>query len=215
MAYTDTQKFGLGMGAGGLFSGLAGLFGGKGKNPSDIANQSISQIPNSTAPYYAPWLGAGMQSSNQLQDQYGQLTGDPGGKFNQIGNSFHESPGFKFALQQALQGAGHAAAAGGMAGSPQHEQQNMGLATDLANQDYYNYMTGATGLYGQGLQGLQGMSQQGQQAGSSMADQIAQSLSQKGQYDYEGQAGKNAAKSSAWGNLGSGLGLLGAFLPWH
>jgi len=104
------------------------------------------------------------------------------------GNSFHESPGFKFALQQALQGAGHAAAAGGMAGSPQHEQQNMGLATDLANQDYYNYMQGATGLYGQGLSGMQGLSQQGQQAGQSLADQIAQSLGQKAQYDYEGQA---------------------------
>jgi len=102
-----------------------------------------------------------------------------------------------------------------MAASPEHQQHNMELATNLANQDYYNYLNGATGLYGQGLSGMQGLSQQGQQAGQSLADQIAQSLAQQGQYGYEGQAGKNASQSSFFGNLGSGLGLLGAFLPWH
>lgn len=210
----NTTGFGLGMGAGNLLGGLAGMFG-KYNNPADVANKSISQIPNSTAPYYAPWLNAGMSTLPKLQGQYDQLTNDPGGKFNQIGNSFHESPGFQFALQQALQSSGHAAAAGGMAGSPQHEQQNMGLATDLANQDYYNYMKGSTDLYGKGLSGMQGLSEQGRESGQSLADQIAQSLADQSKYAYEGQNSKNAAKSSFFGNLGSGLGLLGAFLPWH
>lgn len=210
----NTTGFGLGMGAGNIFGGLGGIFG-KGKNPADTANRYVSQIPNATAPYYAPWLGAGMSTLPKLAGQYDELTNDPGAKLNQIGSSFHESPGFQFALQQALQGAGHAAAAGGMAGSPQHEQENMQLANNIANQDYYNYLSGATGLYGQGLSGMQGLSMQGQQAGQSLADQIAQSLGQQGQYAYEGQAGKNAAKSSGWSALGTGLGLAGAFLPWH
>ena len=112
-------------------------------------------------------------------------------------------------MQQALQGSNHQANAGGMFGSPQHSQQNMQLATDLANQDYYNYMNGATGLYGQGLQGGQNMTNQGQQAGQSQADMIAQALAQQAAYGYEGQAQKNQNKSGAFGNI---LGGLSSFL---
>jgi hypothetical protein len=103
-----------------------------------------------------------------------------------------------------LQGAGHAAAAGGMAGSPQHEFQNMGIATQLANQDYYNYLNQALGLYGKGLSGEQGLYAGGLGASQSMADQIAQALAQQAAYQYQGQAGQNAAKS---GFLSDILGL--------
>lgn len=211
MAFTDMQKMGLGMGAGGVLSGIAGMFN-KSKNPADVANQYISQIPGQTSQYFQPYMDAGKNALGSLQGQYGDLLNDPGGKLNKIGGGFQQSPGFQFALKQALQGAGHAAAAGGMAGSPQHEQQNMGLATDLANQDYYNWLGQATGLYGQGLQGQQGLAQMGQQSSQNMADMIAQALAQQGNYAYEGQAGRNSANNSLWSNIGSGLGMLGAFL---
>jgi hypothetical protein len=120
------------------------------------------------------------------------LIRDPSGRLNQIGAGFQQSPGFQFALQQALQGAGHASAAGGMAGSPQHEQQNMGLATNLANQDYYNFMDRALGLHGQGLQGMQGIAGMGLSAGKSLSDLIAQALAQRGAYEYAGNASQNA-----------------------
>jgi hypothetical protein len=189
------------------------LFGNK-KNPADEANKFISQIPGQTMQYLYPYSAYGQNALPRLQGQYDEILGNPGGKLNQIGESFHQSPGFQFALQQALQGAGHAAAAGGMAGSPEHEQRNMELGTNLANQDYYNYLKGATGLYGQGLQGEQGLASGGLTAGQSLADTIAQTLAQQGNYAYEGQAGKNQANNSLWSSLGSGLGLLGAFLPW-
>ena len=211
MAYTNMQKMGAGIGAGGVLSGIAGLFN-KGRNPADVANQYISQIPGQTSQYFQPYMDAGKNALGTLQGQYGDLLNNPGGKLNQIGGNFQQSPGFQFALKQALQGAGHAAAAGGMAGSPQHEQQNMGLATDLANQDYYNWLGQATGLYGQGLQGEQGLAQMGQQSSQNMADMIAQALAQQGNYAYEGQAGRNTANNSLWSNIGSGLGMLGAFL---
>ena len=211
----NMDRFGAGLGAGSLLSGIAGLFDKKhNKNPADVAHRYIGQIPGQTAGYYQPYIQAGQEALPGLQGQYGELLNDPGGKFNKIGEGFHESPGFQFALQQALQGANHAAAAGGMAGSPQNQQQDMSLATNLANQDYYNWMQGATGLYGQGLQGQQGLAGLGQQSASSLADMVAQSLAQQGQYAYEGQAAKNQAKNSLWSNLGSGLGLLSAFLPW-
>ena len=83
---------------------------------------------------------------------------------NQMGKSYQESPGLKNQIAQAMQGSGHAAAAGGMAGSPQHEQQNMQLSSDIASKDYNNWMQNALGLYNSGLSGQQGMAVMGQKA---------------------------------------------------
>lgn len=174
----------------------------------------LNQIPGQTQKYQQPWLQAGQNQLPGLQDQYSQLMNDPGGRMNKIGESFKESPGFKFAMQQALQGGNHAAAAGGMAGSPQHEQQNMQLATDLGNQEYNNWMKNALGQYDFGLQGSQGMANQGQQAGQSMADMIAQTLAQQGNLAFNGQQQQNQNKSDMWGNIFKGAGSLAAFNPW-
>ena len=174
----------------------------------------LNQIPGKTQQYQQPWFQAGKDAIPVLQDQYKQLLSDPGGKMNQIGQSFQQSPGFKFAMDQALQGGNHAAAAGGMAGSPQHEQQNMQLATNLGNQEYNNWMQNALGMYGQGLQGQQGMSQQGQQAGQSMADMIAQTLAQQANLAFQGQSQQNQNKNDMWGNIFKGAGSLAAFNPW-
>jgi hypothetical protein len=190
---------------------LSGLFGGN-KNPADAANKYISQIPGQTSQYFDPYINAGKNALPILQGQYGDLLNNPGGKVNQIGGSFQQSPGFQFALQQALQGAGHAAAAGGMAGSPQHEQQNMGIATQLGNQDYYNYLDKALGLYNQGLSGEQGMAGMGLTAGTSQADMIAQALAQQGNNAFRGQQDKNARNNSFWNGVGNlGGAALGAF----
>jgi|ERR1700675_4735475 len=191
---------------------LSDLFGGK--NPAYSAMPYLNQIPGQTQQYQQPWMQAGKDQLHGLQDQYSQLMNDPGGKMNKIGEGFKESPGFKFAMQQALQGGNHAAAAGGMAGSPQHEQQNMQMATDLGNQEYGNWMKNALGMYGQGLHGSQGMANQGQQAGQSMADMIAQTLAQQANLSFNGQQQQNQNKSDMWGNIFNGAGSLAAFNPW-
>ena len=196
------------LGGSAIGAGAMGMFGHN-KNPADAANHYIKQIQGQTQPHYQPWEDAGRNMLDPLQQQYGQLMNDPGGKFNQIGESFHESPGFKFALQQALQGNSNQANASGMGGSPQQTQQDMTLATNLANQDYYNYMQGAGNLYSQGLQGGQQMANQGQQAGQNQADQIAQALAQQAAYGYEGQGQRNQNKSGAFNNI---LGGLSSFL---
>jgi hypothetical protein len=186
-----------------------------GKNPAKDASNIIGQIPGQTQGYQQPFFEAGKNQLPGLTDQYGQLMKDPGGKMNQIGQSFQQSPGFKFAMQQALQGGNHAAAAGGMAGSPEHEQKNMQMATDMGNQEYNNWMQNALGMYGQGLQGSQGMANQGQQAGQSMADNIAQMLAQQANLSFNGQAQQNQNRSDMWGNIIKGGGSLAAFNPWH
>lgn len=175
----------------------------------------LQQIPGQLTPYYQPYMDAGTGAMTNLQGQYSDLINDPGGKYNQIGQSFHQSPGFDFAMQQALQGSDHAAASGGMAGSPQHEQQNQTLATNLANQDYYHYMEGATGMYDQGLKGEQGLMGQGFKATQSLTDQIAQELSQQARLQYGEDASKAAASSSIWGGAAEGASMAATmkFLP--
>jgi hypothetical protein len=194
-------------------SWFSNLFGG-GKNPADAAMPYLNQIPGQTQQYQQPFFEAGKNQLPGLQDQYSKLMNDPGGRMNDIGKSFQESPGFKFAMQQAMQGGNHAAAAGGMAGSPQHEQQNMQMATDLGNQEYNNWMDKALGMYGQGLNGSQGMANQGQQAGQSMSDTIAQTLAQQGNLAFQGQRQKNQNQNDLFGGAFNAAGSLAGFNPW-
>lgn len=196
------------------------IFGGGGyQNPAPYGQQYLSQIPGATGGYFNPYINAGQQTIPGLQAQYGNLTNNPGGVLNSIGAGYQQSPGFKFALDQALGGSDRAAAGGGMVGSPMHQQQNMELATNLANQDYNNWLGKATGLYGAGLQGQQGLYAGGLQAGGSMADMISQALAAQGQMAYTGQQNQNqmnASKRNSNMNLfGQGIGALGAFLPYQ
>lgn len=196
----------LGAGAGGMFgAGLGALFGNW-QNPADSAMGDMDQIPGQINKYLQPYIDQGQAQYGKLNDQYGQLMNDPGGRLNQIGAGYHQSPGFQFALQQALQGAGHAAAAGGMAGSPQHEQQNMGIATGLADQDYNQWLGNALGMYKTGLAGGQSIYNTGAQTGMAAGEDMASYFANRAKLQYEGQNAQNQRDEGIWGSIGSGLG---------
>lgn len=234
MALSNGQWGALGAGAAGL--GLSGL---NNQNPADAAQQYYNQIPGVLNNTYSGYINAGNNALPQMQNQYSNLlsnpTGtmssinsqspyqnllaNPGGFINDIGSNYHQSPGFQFALQQALQGANHAASAGGMAGSPQHEQQNMGVATGLANQDYNNYiqnslgayntgaqenqnwMTGGLGQYGQGLSGEQNIYNTGYGASNEYGQSLANALQSQGSLAFQGQAQQNQNQGDIFGSL--------------
>lgn len=167
-----------------------GLFGGY-HDPTKHAGQTLDQIPGQVQGYYNPYIFMGQNALGNLQNQFNQITGNPGQMLNQLGSGFQDSPGFEFALQQALQGSDHAAAAGGMAGSPMHEQQNMQLATNLGNQYYNNYLKNVLGLYGMGIHGEEDINHMGYNASNSMANQIRDALMSKSRLQYAGDAGRN------------------------
>jgi len=203
--------FGRGAGAASIGAGMYNLIH-PGKDISQDSMHTLDQIPEQTAQYYMPYFNAGTDALNKSKSQYDMLSQDPGKRLNQIGEDFHESPGFKFALQQALQATGNSSAAGGMAGSPEYQQNAMNTAQGLANQDYYNWMGHATDLYKTGVNGENDIAHMGQNAGSSMADQIAQVLSDKSQLQYENNVNKNKNRQSSWGNIIGGAAHLAAFL---
>lgn len=178
------------------------------KNPSDSAMNYMDQIPNMISQYSNPYIQAGQQALPGLQNNYGQLMNSPGQKLNTIGQDYHQSPGFQFALQQALQGSDHAAAAGGMAGSGQNQQQDMTLATNLANQDYNDWMKNALGLYGAGVNGEQGLYDTGAKTGVQAGQDMASILANKAKLAYEGQNAENENEGGMWGSLLGGAGTV-------
>jgi hypothetical protein len=189
-------------------SWLSELFHG-GKNPADVAQPYLEKIPGAVNPYYQPYINQGQQANQGLMEQYGHLINNPNDMYSQFGQGYKQSPGYQFKLNQALQAAGNAAAAGGMAGSPQHEQQNMQIGNDIASQDFNDYINHILGLYGVGLQGQQGLGQQGFQASLGYGDILGSNLAQQGQLAYEGQAGQNANRTGMFNNLISLGGTLG------
>ena len=193
-------------GIGGLATGIAGLFGGGGKNPADVGMNYLNNIPGQTQPYYQPYMDAGKGALSDLQNQYKDLLG--GGVQNKLGENYKESPGYQFALKQALNASNNAHAAGGQLGIPAHEQANMGIAQGLAYQDYNNYIKNQLGLYGEGLQGEQGLNTMGYNANTGFADNMANLSSLKAQYAKEGQDWKNEQKNAAWNNIFGSFGSL-------
>ena len=168
---------GMGMMGAGIGSMMSGW-----KNPSDSAMGYMDEMPGMISKYLDPYITRGLV---------------PGKTINDIGQDYQQSPGFKFALEQAIQGAGHAAAAGGMAGSPQHEQQNMTLATNLGNQDYNEWLKHALGVYGIGAQ-----------TGIAAGEDMASILANKAKLAYEGQNAENEHSGGMWGSLLGGAGTL-------
>lgn len=186
----------LGMGLGGL---LGSLFGGQsGPDPMSYLNQITGQAGQ----YLKPYSEAGQGMLPGLEKQYGALTNDPGGMLNEIGSQYHQSPGFNFSLQQALKGANQGAAAGGMAGSPMAQQQNMQIGTQLGNQDYYNWLGKAQGMYGTGLQGMQNMAGQGLESGMGLSNLISQALATQAQQAYANRANNQQSGGGIGGLLG-------------
>jgi hypothetical protein len=169
-----------------------GLFDWLGSDPSKAANKYLDQIPGMAHKAFDPYINMGQQMGKGLQDQYSQLMNDPGARMNQIGAGYQQSPGFQFALKQAMQAGGNAAAAGGMAGSPMHEFENMNTATGMANQDYNQYLQNAMGMYNTGLSGASGMYNTGANASNSMANMMNQNMQNQASNAYSGANWRNS-----------------------
>lgn len=203
------NKAGLSQALGTAGLGLGSvMMGGNYNNPADAAQPYFDQIPGTISPYYQPYINAGQGAMSSLQDQYGQLVNDPAAKLNSIGQGYQQSPGYQFKVDQATKAANQAAAAGGMLGSPMEQQQLASTVTGLADQDYYNWMNQALGLYGSGLSGYQGLNQMGYGASNELAQSLANALMSQGQLAYTGAANQNAMnqqQDTGWGALFSGI----------
>lgn len=210
------------------------------QNPADAAQPYLSQIPGTVTPYYQPYINAGNQSLHALGNQYSNLIGNnynnlqstyhamatnPAAVMGHVASGYQESPGYQFQMQQGMDAEANRADAGGYAGTPQDEQQASYVAEQLANQDFYNYLThalsigkqglqGEQGFYNQGLQGVEGLNNMGYSASSDLASALAQTLMQQANLAYAGQANDNQHTGGLIGDtIGLGTSLLSDFIP--
>lgn len=192
-------------------SWLSNAFGGGSNNrnnPANTANNYLDQIPEAMRPYFQPYIDKGKDSGDKLNGQYGQMTDNPGEFYNNLGKGYKESPGYQATLREALAGANNAAAMGGGGGlgTPGHENYAANAAGDAASKDYEKYINHIMDIFGLGQKGQQTEEQQGYDASKDYGTSLGNTLGQKAQYGYAGQAGENQNRSNNWSNLFKALG---------
>lgn len=196
-----------GAAAGGIAGGLLGGFTGN-SDPTKKANKYLDQIPDEMRKYLQPYIDAGMLSLDNLRgisSQYEKMYQDPNAIISGIAEGYTQSPGYQWRFNQGENAINNAAAAGGMAGTAQHQQQAGELATNLASQDFNDFMNRALGVYGSGLTGRTGIEQdifgKGYGASGDLAASLANVLKAKAGLSYQGAAGQNAQMSDALSSL--------------
>jgi hypothetical protein len=188
---------------------LGGLFGqGQGSNPADAANPYMNQIAPLLQQYMSPYTQMGQRLMPQLEQQYQNLMQNPGQMQKQMGAGFQQDPGYQWNVDQATKAANQSAAAGGMLGSPQNQQQSATMVSGLANQNYQNYLNNNMGMYGMGLQGMNGMFNTGFNAAQSLSGDLARALESQANLAYAGQNNKNQQQGGMFGGIGEVIGGL-------
>jgi hypothetical protein len=135
------------------------------------------------------------------------MMNDPSGLMNKFGQGYKQSPGYQFQVNQATGAANNAASAGGMLGSPMHQQNTANMVNNLANQDYNQYLSHALGLYGQGLAGQQGIYNTGAQVSGNLGENLSNSLMNQGNLAYSNSMNQNQMGMNFLGGL-AGLAFL-------
>lgn len=175
-------------------------------NPADEGMKYLDKIPGTISPYYNPYINAGNESLGSLMNQFNDLLSNPGSSMNKIGLGYQQSPGYQFSLDQATNAAKMAAASGGMAGSPMHQNEAASIATNYANQDYYNWLSRALQMYFAGLSGQQDIMHTGYGASNELANSLGNNLMNQANMAYKGVENANQMKAD---NYNRDMGLLG------
>jgi hypothetical protein len=185
------------------------IFGSK-SNPANAAQPYLNQIPGTITPYYQPYIDQGQKSLKMLGQQYGQQVYNPDQIINTLGSGYETSPGYEWDVQQGTEAVNNAAAAGGYAGTPQHQQQAAEMTEGIADKDYNTYMDEALGLRSQGLRGEEGLNSMGYSASNTLAENLAQVLMSQANLAYAGAANKNQMQRGLLGGaIGAGLDAYG------
>lgn len=189
---------------------LSEYFGGGKRNPMAEANQYLDQIPEATGQYYNPFIERGERAGSSLEDVLGQLLNDPTGFLNKIQEGYQ--PSGEYSRKKDILGRelGATAAAGGVAGTPMHQEQQAEMIDKLLSSDMQQYLANVLGLFGKGLSGEQDFYNKGYGASGSMADAAGGALSSKAGLAYEDAKTQNANRSGLISSLtkllGEGLG---------
>lgn len=187
------------------------LFGG-GHDPAKEANKYLNQIPGTGHEYYDPFINQGREAGNTLKDQYGRML-NPTKFMDDIMKDYQMSQGATYKRDQLGRGIGNTAAAGGIAGTPEHQRQYGQMANDIMSQDMDTYLKNALGISERGLQGEEGFYNKGFEASGSLADMLSSLLGSQAGLAFQSTSQKNANNSALMSALMKALATgAGAYL---
>jgi len=187
------------------FSTLYGLY----QDPGKAASQYTNQVPGETQKFNQPYIDRGQSYMDAMDPSVRQGISDPGQFQNDINQNYTQSKGYQFSLDEQLGAAENAAAAGGMAGSPMHQQQNMQLANNIAQQDFNTWADRNANLYGMNMNSANQGIDRGYNAGGRQSDAVSTSLNQNAGYSSDNAQRHNMMVNSFAKNIASLLGITG------
>lgn len=194
-----------------LFSG-----GGDMPNPADAAMPYLNQIPGVGKEQYSPYINEGNEARQQLQPLYQSLMDDPSAFINSLMQSYRPSEGYQFKADQLSKSLGSTARAGGIAGTPYHQEQQGELINGLLSGDMQQWLNNLMTAFGTGVTGEEGFVTRGFQSSDKLADLLASVLGSQSTLAYQGQASENQRQSDFYnalaGALGKGAGAVGGYL---
>ncbi len=200
-----------------FYNGLSNLAGGifsqsQYKNPADDSMKYLQGLPPQILQYLLPYINAGNKATGESGDAYSNLVTNPSSVYNSIASNYKQSPGYQFNVDQSTKAAANAAAAGGMAGSPQHQQQLASVIAGLSSQDFNNYLQNVLGQYDIGLQGLGNLSKTGAETAENYGTDLGNIGLAEAMTQYAGRQNQNQQNSGFGAQLASALkSLAGSF----
>jgi hypothetical protein len=177
---------------------------GNTEDPSKEANKYMSQIPGVGKQYYNPFIDRGNRAGNTLEGEYGRMM-NPTSFMDDIMKNYKMSEGAQYEQDKLGKGIGSTAAAGGFAGTPEHQRSYGEMAGKIMSGDMQQYLTNALGIHDRGMTGEEGFFNKGFDASSSLADLLGGTLASQGTMAYQGAQQKNANQSALFSAIAKAL----------
>lgn len=175
------------------------------EDPSKQANKYLSQIPGVGQKYYNPFIQSGQKAGSILEGEYGKLL-NPTSFIDDIMKNYDMSKGAKYERDELGRGIGATAAAGGFAGTPEHQKEYGEMAGNIMSKDMQQYLQNALGVYGMGLGGEHDIYGKGFDASGSMADLLGGTLASQGGMAFQQASQTNASRDAFMNALMKALG---------
>lgn len=174
-------------------------------DPANAANKYMSKIPAVGQQYYNPYIQGGQKAGATLGNEYTKML-DPTAFMDNIMGHYKESEGAQYEKNQLGRGIGATAAAGGFAGTPEHEREYGEMAGGIMSKDMQQYLENALGIYGGGISGEEDVYNKGYGASGSLADLLGGNLASQGTLAFAGTSQNNANRQALMNALIKALG---------
>ena len=147
--------------------------GGGGSNPAEAGTPYYNQAKEAIGEGYNKYIGQGDEAYKVLSDIFKQYTSNPEEVINKIMGNYKPSEGYQYKLNQGLNTARNAAAAGGYVGNPDDIGHQVDIEGRLMSDDMQQWLNNVLGIKNQGIAGQGEFYNKGYQASTGKASDLA------------------------------------------